>query len=206
MPKPYDYMLKLLLVGDSSVGKSSLLWRYTEGADADEYIDDRAATVGVDFKVKMMTMEGHSVKACLWDTAGQERFRTLTSSYYRGAQGVILVYDVTQRSSFESLENWLGEVDRYATFPDCVKMLVGNKIDLDEQREVSRDEGMRMARAHGMLFIEASAKAAVRVGQAFEELVQKIMETPSLLEVAASGGMRVAEGDAQGAGEGACAC
>ena len=71
MPKPYDYMLKLLLVGDSSVGKSSLLWRYTEGADADEYIDDRAATVGVDFKVKMMTMEGHSVKACLWDTAGQ---------------------------------------------------------------------------------------------------------------------------------------
>ena len=110
----------------------------------------------------------------LQDTAGQERFRTLTPSYYRGGQGVIMVYDVTSRHTFAKLDMWLSEVDTYATKPGIVRMLVGNKIDKQGEREVSREEGLAFARRHAMLFIEASAKTQDGVQCAFEELVQKV--------------------------------
>lgn len=137
---------------------------------------------GVDFKAKLVEVNGEQVKLSIWDTAGQERFRTLTSSYYRGAQGVILVYDVTRRETFEALEEvWLREVGVYSTVPDAVKMVVANKTDLAGAREVSRANGIALARRAGALFVETSAKGNVAVDQAFEELVLKIMETPSLL-------------------------
>jgi len=165
------------LVVDSGVGKSSLLLRFT----ADTF-DDLSPTIGVDFKVKMMTLGGKRLKLTIWDTAGQERFRTLTSSYYRGAQGIILVYDVSRRATFTDLSDvWLKEVERYSTNEDCIKMLIGNKVDLEEhERVVTKKEGIAFARQHGCLFLEASAKTSINVQRCFDELVQKILDTPSL--------------------------
>uniref|UniRef100_A0A1D5QMG4 Ras-related protein Rab-18 n=1 Tax=Macaca mulatta TaxID=9544 RepID=A0A1D5QMG4_MACMU len=169
--------LKILIIGESGVGKSSLLLRFTD----DTFDPELAATIGVDFKVKTISVDGNKAKLAIWDTAGQERFRTLTPSYYRGAQGVILVYDVTRRDTFVKLDNWLNELETYCTRNDIVNMLVGNKID-KENREVDRNEGLKFARKHSMLFIEASAKTCDGVQCAFEELVEKIIQTPGLWE------------------------
>ncbi|GAB4822438.1 hypothetical protein N2152v2_009484 [Parachlorella kessleri] len=172
-----DHTFKILLVGDSGVGKSSLLMRFTTGG-----FQELAPTIGVDFKAKIVELQGKQIKLTVWDTAGQERFRTLTSSYYRGAQGIIFVYDVTRRETFESLGDiWMREVDMYSTVEDAVKMVVANKTDLADAREVSKDDGTQFARTHGCLFVETSAKINEAVDQAFEELVLKILDTPSLL-------------------------
>ncbi|XP_058038196.1 ras-related protein Rab-18 isoform X2 [Ahaetulla prasina] len=206
--------LKILIIGESGVGKSSLLLRFTDntfdpelaatiavpicllrgflvytqmlwkvGRDILKIASQKAGIMkhGVDFKVKTISVDGNKAKLAIWDTAGQERFRTLTPSYYRGAQGVILVYDVTRRDTFTKLDNWLTELETYCTRYDIVKMLVGNKID-KENREVDRNEGLKFARKHSMLFIEASAKTCDGVQCAFEELVEKIIQTPGLWE------------------------
>ncbi|XP_062994594.1 ras-related protein Rab-18-B-like isoform X2 [Elgaria multicarinata webbii] len=173
--------LKLLLVGDSAVGKSSLLLRFTE----DQFEPYLNATIGVDFKVKKMAIGNLSLQLAIWDTAGQERFRTLTPSYYRGAQGVILVYDVTRRETFLALESWLQELEMY-TKKSVVKMLVGNKID-EPDREVERREGLQFARKHSMLFVEASAKMKDGVQNAFEEVVLRILQTPELWNIRREG-------------------
>lgn len=168
-------IFKLLLMGDSGTGKSSLLLRFTDDKFLGE--DVQSATIGVDFKVKFIEMEGKRVKLTIWDTAGQERFRTLTSSYYRGAQGVILVYDVANRESFESLRNtWIQELQAYANMDKLILMVVGNKID--KERAVSTEEGQQLAKELSALFMEASAKTRAGVLPAFEELVHKIMHTP----------------------------
>ncbi|KAG4214837.1 hypothetical protein ERO13_A01G142400v2 [Gossypium hirsutum] len=121
----YDLSFKILLIGDSGAGKSSLLVSLISAS-----AEDLAPTIGVDFKIKFLTVGGKRLKLTIWDTAGQERFRTLTSSYYRGAQGIILVYDVTRRETFTNLSTvWAKEVELYSTNRDCVKMLVGNKVD-----------------------------------------------------------------------------
>ncbi|XP_044300594.1 ras-related protein Rab-18-B-like [Varanus komodoensis] len=173
--------LKLLLVGDSAVGKSSLLLRFTE----DQFEPYLNPTIGVDFKVKKMVIGDLPLQLAIWDTAGQERFRTLTPSYYRGAQGVILVYDVTRRDSFLGLDSWLQELEMY-TRKNVVKMLVGNKID-EPDREVDRREGLHFARKHSMLFVEASAKMKDGVQSAFEEVVLRILQTPELWNVRKEG-------------------
>ncbi|MBA0841934.1 hypothetical protein Goarm_001786, partial [Gossypium armourianum] len=166
---------------------------------------------GVDFKVKHVTVGGKKLKLAIWDTvcvlklrvsfplvdlivefvdyaAGQERFRTLTSSYYRGAQGVVMVYDVTRRETFTNLsEVWAKEFELYSTNQDCIKMLVGNKVDKESQRVVTKKEGIEFARENGCLFIECSAKTHVNVQQCFDELVLKIVDTPSLLAEGAKG-------------------
>jgi len=175
----YDYLFKLLLVGDSAVGKTSLLLRFTQG----EFKDSVRNTVGVDLKVKMVNYRDRKLKLTIWDTAGQERFRTLTSAYYRGAHGIILVYSITDRESFVNLSHWLKEVDIYSTNDAAIKLLIGNKSDCsDSERAVSKDEGRAFAKERGMLFIEASAKTQEGVAQAFDELIQKILDVPALLE------------------------
>ncbi|KMS97067.1 hypothetical protein BVRB_7g179280 [Beta vulgaris subsp. vulgaris] len=182
----YDLSFKVLLIGDSGVGKSSLLVSFISKA-----LDDLSPTIGVDFKIKMLTVGGKRLKLTIWDTAGQERFRTLTSSYYRGAQGIILVYDVTRRETFTNLSDvWAKEVELYSTNQDCVKMLVGNKVDKDSERAVTREEGVALAQQLGSLFLECSAKTRENVEQCFEELALKIMDVPSLLEEGSTVGKR----------------
>ncbi|KAK6792198.1 hypothetical protein RDI58_011279 [Solanum bulbocastanum] len=200
----FDYLFKLLLIGDSGVGKSSLLLSFTSDAfeDLSPTIVSELANIlrdgadsalelnlaGVDFKVKHVTLGGKKLKLAIWDTAGQERFRTLTSSYYRGAQGIIMVYDVTRRDTFTNLSDiWAKEIDLYSTNQECIKMLVGNKVDKESERVVSKKEGIDFAREYGCLFIECSAKTRVNVEQCFEELVLKILDTPSLLAEGSAG-------------------
>ncbi|GMH25670.1 hypothetical protein Nepgr_027513 [Nepenthes gracilis] len=134
MSNEYDYLFKLLLIGDSSVGKSCLLLRFAD----DSYVDSYISTIGVDFKIRTVELDGKTIKLQIWDTAGQERFRTITSSYYRGAHGIIIVYDVTEMESFNNVKQWLNEIDRYANDSVC-KLLVGNKCDLVENKVVDRE-------------------------------------------------------------------
>ncbi|NWY47521.1 RB18B protein, partial [Sylvia atricapilla] len=175
--EPAGLTLKLLMVGDSGVGKSSLLRRFTDGA----FEPRLKPTVGIDFRVKRMVLQGRAVQLAIWDTAGQERFRALIPSYYRGAQGVVLVYDVTRKDTFTGVGKWLHEVEMHTTNSSTVKMLVGNKTDKPD-REVERKEGLQLARKHSLLFIETSAKTEDGVQQAFEELVIKILQTPYVWE------------------------
>ena len=141
----------------------------------------------MDFNVSRVNIDGRSVKLTIWDSAGQERFRTLTSSFYRGAHGCVLVYDVTNRSTFEALRDvWLEEVEKYSTKEDIVKMVVGNKVDLKEEREVSNEEALAFAKEKQTLYVESSAKNGMGVQQCFEELVRKILQTPQLYQTSPS--------------------
>lgn len=141
--------------------------------------DEASATIGVDFRVHKMEVKGKKVKLSIWDTAGQERFRTITSSYYRGAQGVILVYDVSNRETFEALPRWYSELETYVS-ESVVKIIVGNKVDKEFSRQVPISEGEAYARRMNSLFIETSAKTAVGVSEAFKEVAEKIIDTPEL--------------------------
>ena len=172
--KGFDATLKILIIGDSGVGKTSIMLRFTDNS----FDSESACTIGVDFKsCPFTTQDGRSVNLTLWDTAGQEKFRSLTSSWYRAAHGVIIVYDISHRDTFLHIDSWLEEVELFSTKPNLVKLLVGNKIDKFADRQVSREEGSEAARRREMLFIEASAKTSEGVSQTFEELVQKIVDT-----------------------------
>ncbi|WCJ34447.1 hypothetical protein M5689_015757 [Euphorbia peplus] len=167
----YDHSFKIVLIGDSGVGKSSLLVSFVIGA-----VTDLPNTIGVDMKIKQMTVGNKRLKLTIWDTAGQERYRTLTSTYYRDANGIILVYDVTQKQTFTNLANlWTKEVELYSTNKDCIKILVGNKVDREPERQVSTEEGMALATQHGFLFLESSAKTRENVEKCFEDLALKIL-------------------------------
>ena len=172
----YDHLLKILLIGDSGVGKSSLLTRFCD----DSFSEKQLTTIGVDFKVKYVELKDRKFKLAIWDTAGQERFRTLTSSYYRGAHAIILVYDASDRRTFENLAYWIEEVRKYSTNPEAVVLVVGNK--LDESRQVSTAEGKECAFNNSALFIETSAKTKQGVREAFEELLLKITENQNLMD------------------------
>ncbi|OIW13174.1 hypothetical protein TanjilG_17530 [Lupinus angustifolius] len=173
-----DYSFKVLLIGDSGVGKSSLLLSFIS-----KYVHDLSPTIGVDFKIKLFTVGGKRVKLTIWDTAGQERFGTVISSYYRGAHGIILVYDVTRRETFTNLVDvWAKEVELYSSNHECIKILVGNKVDKESERAVTKEEGMALAQEHRCLFLECSAKTRENVQQCFSDLTLKILEVPSLRE------------------------
>src|SRR3989338_8603890 len=167
----YDHLFKILMVGDSGVGKSSLLLRFTDDTFSENFI----STIGVDFKIRTVNLEGKVIKMQIWDTAGQERFRTITSSYYRGAHGVILVYDVTDQVSFNNARQWLTEIERYAC-SQVVKLLVGNKCDLANKRVVDYVTGKEFADNLSLPFLEASAKEGNNVEKAFLTLVKEIFD------------------------------
>ncbi|PQM39476.1 GTP-binding protein YPTM2 [Prunus yedoensis var. nudiflora] len=169
MNPEYDYLFKLLLIGDSGVGKSCLLLRFAD----DSYLDSYISTIGVDFKIRTVEQDGKTIKLQIWDTAGQERFRTITSSYYRGAHGIIIVYDVTDQESFNNVKQWLNEIDRYAS-ENVNKLLVGNKADLTANKVVSYETAKAFADEIGIPFMETSAKNATNVEQAFMAMAAEI--------------------------------
>jgi len=156
------YLYKILVIGDSSVGKSSLLLRFIDNSFSSNFL----ATIGVDFKLKQIMVREVIVKLQIWDTAGQERFRNITRSYYRGAHGIMIVYDVTNEQSFKNVELWLREVNKYAT-PSVYKILVANKCDLIEERVISVEDGKGLGERLNMEFLETSAKDSINVNEAF---------------------------------------
>jgi len=167
----YDYLFKLLLIGDSGVGKSCLLLRFAD----DTYTESYISTIGVDFKIRTIELEGKTVKLQIWDTAGQERFRTITSSYYRGAHGIIVVYDVTDNDTFSNVKQWLQEIDRYAS-EGVNKLLVGNKSDLTGKKVVEYSVAKEFADQLNIPFLETSAKNATNVEQAFLTMAKQIKD------------------------------
>lgn len=166
-----DYLFKLLLIGDSGVGKSCLLLRFAD----DTYTESYISTIGVDFKIRTIDLDGKTIKLQIWDTAGQERFRTITSSYYRGAHGIIVVYDVTDFESFNNVKSWLHEIDRYAC-ENVNKLLVGNKCDLESSRKVTTEQAKEFAESLGIQFLETSAKNSTNVENAFQQMAHQIKQ------------------------------
>eukprot|EP00168_Porphyra_purpurea_P012281 TRINITY_DN321_c0_g1_i3.p1 TRINITY_DN321_c0_g1~~TRINITY_DN321_c0_g1_i3.p1 ORF type:complete len:205 (+),score=36.65 TRINITY_DN321_c0_g1_i3:541-1155(+) len=158
----YDYLFKVVLIGDSGVGKSNLLSRFTRN----EFNLESKSTIGVEFATRSIQTEGKTIKAQIWDTAGQERYRAITSAYYRGAVGALLVYDITKRLTFEGIERWLKELTDNAD-PNIVIALVGNKADLQHLRAVTADDGTALSAKHQVSFIETSALDGSNVEEAF---------------------------------------
>jgi len=170
----FDYMFKLLIIGNSSVGKTSFLFRYADNSFTSAFV----STVGIDFKVKTVFRQDKRVKLQIWDTAGQERYRTITTAYYRGAMGFILMYDVTNEESFNAVQDWSTQIKTYS-WDNAQVVLVGNKCDLEGERVVSIDRGKQLAMQMGLEFFETSAKDNINVKGVFERLVDIICDKMS---------------------------
>ncbi|ONK80793.1 uncharacterized protein A4U43_C01F21790 [Asparagus officinalis] len=166
-----DYLFKIVMIGDSAVGKSNLLARFAR----DEFYPNSKSTIGVEFQTQKMVIDGKEIKAQIWDTAGQERFRAVTSAYYRGAVGALLVYDISRRQTFESVSRWLNELHTHSDM-NVVTILVGNKTDLANDREVTTAEGKALAEAQGLFFMETSALDSYNVRAAFQTVVKEIYD------------------------------
>lgn len=164
-----EYLFKVVIIGDSAVGKSNLLSRYSRN----EFNMNSKATIGVEFQTQSMEIDGKEVKAQIWDTAGQERFRAVTSAYYRGAVGALIVYDITRRTTFDSVARWLDELNTHSD-TTMARILIGNKLDLQNIRAVSVEEGKNLAEAEEMFFMETSALDSRNVKAAFEMIIQDI--------------------------------
>ncbi|RDX41020.1 GTP-binding protein ypt1 [Lentinus brumalis] len=171
MPDGYDYLFKLLLIGDSGVGKSCLLLRFAEDAFTDSYL----STIGVDFKIRTIELDGRTVKLQIWDTAGQERFRTIAAAYYRGAHGIIMVYDVTDAETFSNVKGWMQEIERYAS-ETVKKLIIGNKSDLVEKKVVEYSVAKEFADSLSIPFIETSAKNSTNVEEAFTMMAKTVKD------------------------------
>ncbi|XP_049600163.1 RAB3D, member RAS oncogene family, b [Syngnathus scovelli] len=167
----FDYMFKLLIIGNSSVGKTSFLFRYAD----DSFTSAFVSTVGIDFKVKTVFRNDKRIKLQIWDTAGQERYRTITTAYYRGAMGFLLMYDITNQDSFNAVQDWATQIKTYS-WDNAQVILIGNKCDLEDDRLIPTEDGHRLAEDLGFQYFEASAKDNINVKQVFERLVDVICE------------------------------
>ncbi|KAK6731544.1 hypothetical protein RB195_007789 [Necator americanus] len=191
MAKTYDYLFKLLLIGDSGVGKTCVLFRFSDDSFNNSFI----STIGIDFKIRTIDLDGKKIKLQIWDTAGQERFRTITTAYYRGAMGIMLVYDITNEKSFDNIKNWIRNIEEHAS-QDVERMIIGNKCDAEDKRQVSRERGQQLAIEYGTKFMETSAKANLNVEEAFFSLARDIkikMERGQAHAVSQSGRVNVGQ-------------
>mmetsp|Transcript_8026 Transcript_8026/g.13868 ORF Transcript_8026/g.13868 Transcript_8026/m.13868 type:complete len:200 (+) Transcript_8026:71-670(+) len=186
MPADYDHLVKVLLIGDSSVGKSCLLLRFVD----DTYTESYISTIGADYKIKDLSIDNARVRLQVWDTAGQERFRTITSSFYRGSHGIMVVYDVCNKESFTNVSSWLQEVNRYAA-ENVTLVIVGNKSDDSAARQVSLEEGKQLASEQGIEFIETSAKLGSNVNEAFLNMAKVIKDRLAGKRTTLAGGLNV---------------
>ncbi|KAI6215955.1 hypothetical protein M3Y94_00445800 [Aphelenchoides besseyi] len=166
----FDYLFKIVLIGDIGIGKTCVVQRFKNGT----FIEKQGTTIGVDFTMKTVIIDGKRIKLQIWDTGGQERFRTITQSYYRSANGIILCYDITCRQSFDALHRWIEDVSKFAV-PNVAKILIGTKEDLTDQRVVDADDGMNLCRSHNMIdFMEVSSKNNVNVDAVFTKLASQL--------------------------------
>ena len=167
-----EVLYKILLLGDSSVGKTCFLMRYTDNT----FQEIHMSTIGLDYKLKNVQLDdGKMVKIQIWDTAGQDRFRSITKNYFKGAHGIVLLYDITDKGTFESVRNWIKQIKEEVDDNVCI-ILVGNKIDLEDKRQVSKEQGESMAAEYGLMHFECSAKTGENIHESFNELLKKTVE------------------------------
>ena len=200
----YDYLVKLLLIGDSGVGKSCLLLRFSDDSFTTSFI----TTIGIDFKIRTIEENGKRLKLQIWDTAGQERFRTITTAYYRGAMGILLVYDVTDEQSFNNIRNWMRQIQQHAS-ENVNKLLIGNKCDMLDKKVVETARGQGLADEFGIKFYETSAKKNMNVDQAFTDIARDVMLRLEQQEAKEGGGKRDGTVDINGGGKSggkSCSC
>lgn len=190
--KTYDHLFKLMLIGDSGVGKTCILFRFVEDSFSTSFI----STIGIDFKIKTVEIDGKRIKLQIWDTAGQERFQTITSSYYRGAMGIMLVYSVTCRKSFENIQKWMKNISELAS-EDVDRIIVANKTDKVDQRVVSAEEGLAVAQEYDVQHFETSAMNGTNIEKAFYELTKSVLKRPPKEQNAQQPNIRVHNFDAK---------
>mmetsp|Transcript_62991 Transcript_62991/g.165208 ORF Transcript_62991/g.165208 Transcript_62991/m.165208 type:complete len:209 (-) Transcript_62991:244-870(-) len=200
MAPEHDYLFKVLVIGDSGVGKTALTLRFAD----DTYSGSYTATIGVDFKIKTIEVEGKRCKLQIWETAGQERFRTIAASYYRRAMGFIVAYDVTDRESFRHVKQWLEEIQKCGD-EGVQKILVGNKCDLSTKKVVSYDEGKELADTLGIRFLETSAKNTHNVDEVFATMAKELKDKAvSSAPTVTSGQVTLTAGSRIGGSSGPC--
>ena len=167
----YEMMVKVILIGDSGVGKTNMMSKFLKN----QFMEESKATIGVEFGSKLFNHEGHKIKAQIWDTAGQEKYKAITGAYYKGSKGALVVYDITQKKTFENIEKWINDL-KAAGDPKITIILIGNKNDLDDKRQVSKDQGEEKARSFGCAFLETSAYSGDNIDKAFNLMVKEIYE------------------------------
>ncbi|MCL4168763.1 UNVERIFIED_CONTAM: hypothetical protein GTU68_021489 [Idotea baltica] len=197
----YDYLVKVVIIGDTAVGKTNILLRYVN----EEYKMTHITTIGVDFKIKTINIDGVKIRMQIWDTAGQERFKTITETYYKGAAGVVLVYAVNDRKTFNSLENWIKQINESQPENIC-KIIVGNKSDVSlNDRQVSKEEGEALAKKYGVEFMESSAKDNSNISEIFDNLGQSIKKGLQELEKKPNPNIKITSGGSTDTGSD-CKC
>ena len=168
----YDFLFKLILIGDSSVGKSNILLKYLKG----EFDHNSKATVGVEFGTKNIIINNKKIKIQIWDTAGQERYRSITSAYYKGAKGAFIVYDITRKLTFDNIDKWATDLKTNGDKNISI-VLIGNKSDLEDKREVEKEEGIKKSEEYKTAFLETSALNGDNIDKAFNELIEQIYQS-----------------------------
>ena len=167
----YEMMVKIILIGDSGVGKTNIMSKFLKN----QFMEESKATIGVEFGSKLFNHEGHKIKAQIWDTAGQEKYKAITGAYYKGSKGALVVYDITQKKSFENIEKWVNDL-KVAGDPKITINLIGNKSDLEDKRQVLKDQGEEKARSFGCAFLETSAYSGDNIEKAFNLMIKEIYE------------------------------